>query len=822
MSKAYLAHSSKNKCFIEPIANKLGPQRCVYDKLTFEEGMITVEEIAKALNQTDIFVLFISSDALESEWVKTELSKALNLKLEGFIKKIYPIIIDPEVTQFDKRIPLWLREGYNLQYCGKTSAAINKIDQKLRETKINFDPTAKERSNLFIGRNDLVGVFERRYGLFDSEPLACLNAGGIRGLGRRSFCLHCIKKVNIVGPAYIPPSISLSRSDSIEDFILKVYDLHFSSGYDLADLMKKTIEEKIAISLKLIKDLMDAKQVLLIIDEGCIVVAERTIAPWFKQILSKINQFTFLLVSYFRPLLHKNYDIKNLSSIDIPELSLSERLSLLKIYSDMEGLKLSATDINYFRDILHGYPEQIFFTVMLIKDFGLDGVKDKEKINMIVEYNSERSAILVNRYEKNEKALDFLCLLARFDIIKYSLVFEIVGEDADHKNLLEEFLACGLCDLVGANREYIKLNDTLRDYISRNRFQLPQGYADKLAKHLNDFLGSYNPENEDVASFFYKVREALITGKEIKDESFLIPSHYLNAIEELYHKKNNEDVISLSDRVLDNEKYLDDNIKKEIRMFLCLSLAKKQDQRFFSEVDKVTGAQHEFLLGFYYRHKGLGTLAIKHYRNALQKYTGYRSAKRELVWALNFVEDYEGALDLAKENYEMEKDNPFHIDAYFQALIKREPKNKEQLVKFDELISGMDRLKTDQAEQFRYNMKAQYEAFINDNKVRALSIIDDGLKIIENKLYLKMTKFDIYEKFVDMPGMAAVVKELDEEINNKSPFYIQLVRRKITLFAFQKDEQRARDLLGANQARMPEEVNRKLSDKIEKIFTQFK
>jgi hypothetical protein len=74
MNKIFLSHSSNDKkSFVSSVATKFGPDRCLYDEYTFRPGMKNLEEIYKAIDATDIFVLFISESSLESEWVKKEI-----------------------------------------------------------------------------------------------------------------------------------------------------------------------------------------------------------------------------------------------------------------------------------------------------------------------------------------------------------------------------------------------------------------------------------------------------------------------------------------------------------------------------------------------------------------------------------------------------------------------------------------------------------------------------------------------------------------------------------------------------------------------------
>ena len=76
MGKAFLSHSSRDKILVEAVARKLGEKYCICDTFSFECGQKTFDEIIKGLDDTDLFVLFLSDNSLNSEWVKKELSIA--------------------------------------------------------------------------------------------------------------------------------------------------------------------------------------------------------------------------------------------------------------------------------------------------------------------------------------------------------------------------------------------------------------------------------------------------------------------------------------------------------------------------------------------------------------------------------------------------------------------------------------------------------------------------------------------------------------------------------------------------------------------------
>ena len=64
--KVFLSHSSKQKSYVEQVANILGKENIIYDSWTFEEGNKSLEEIYKGIEKSGIFTFFISKDSLNS------------------------------------------------------------------------------------------------------------------------------------------------------------------------------------------------------------------------------------------------------------------------------------------------------------------------------------------------------------------------------------------------------------------------------------------------------------------------------------------------------------------------------------------------------------------------------------------------------------------------------------------------------------------------------------------------------------------------------------------------------------------------------------
>lgn len=387
MIRCFLSHSSKDKgSYVEIVAQKVGIANCVYDEYTFEEGMRPLDEILKGLDQSELFVIFISESALQSEWVKFEITNAKQMLDSNKIERIFPLVIDESIHYSDHRIPQWMKDEYNLKYVSRPVVAARRIRQRLREISWKKYPDLKMKSQVFVGRNSLINQFEERIDDFDLEKPSCIIASGVYSIGRRSLLEHCLVKTNLFGDSYRPPYIYLNSQESIEDLIIKTYDLGFSKEQDFSNFMSTTVKDKTKIAINLTDDIHKSKEVVFIIDNGCIVTFEREICDWFIEIIDALSSselLTFCVVSRFRPNLKQVRHLKNFFCIGVSELSFKERKGLLKRYSIIEGLDLSKNDLNYFSGLLSGYPEQTFFVVNQIKDEGLADTKKNTHLEPI-------------------------------------------------------------------------------------------------------------------------------------------------------------------------------------------------------------------------------------------------------------------------------------------------------------------------------------------------------------------------------------------------------------------------------------------------------
>lgn len=776
MQRVFLSHSSKDKeSYVRIVSNRLvkniGEENVILDEISFQPAMRTIEEIEENLNDTDLFVLFISENSIESEWVQQEIMRAKELWDEKKLSQIFPIIISENITYDNSMIPEWMRENYNLQYIKRPTKAAQIIEQQMIELSFVKHPRLKERNEIFVGRNELIGSFEERMDDFEKNKPVCMVASGIKSIGRKTLLKRCIFKCNIKKSTYPFPEIALNYDESIEDFILKIYDLGYEDDMNLDGLMTMPMEDKIKIATNFLQTIQKMSEILFIEDKGSIISQEGEVARWFAKVIESENindKFCICVVSRYR-LRFFAEDISYIARdrifpMEVGELTKKERDGLLNRYLSFEGIELDLDDLRLISGLLTGFPEQVFFAVELIKTKGIQYLRDHTY--EIVDYSNKKASLLIKEIEADEKKLSMLTLLSAFDYVSLKLISEIVSDDDSYLEYIDEFFAKSICEYVGVLKEYIRVNETVKDYVTRNNYEINPIHKANMDKNLKVFLNSVSMNEYDVPEYLFSLKEALIKGEKI-DEKYIVPSLYLKTMTELYNNRKNKEVIEFADKALENEEYIDERIAFEIRYLLCSALAKLKNNRFKEEVCKIKGANFYFLYGFYYRQIGRFDKALEMLDKSMEERSNFSKAKREMVQVYIGMQEFQTAKDLAKENYLNYRDNPYHIQAYFSCLIKSEKTNENRDI-LKELISELEKINTDVAKEMTLRCKAQYGAFCDNNKEMALSMINQAIDLNPNIQYARIVKFDICEKFGMLDEMKHILAFFEQpDFKNK-------------------------------------------------------
>ncbi len=750
MNRAFLSHSSRQKDLVRQVANNLGKGSCVFDDFEFEAGMPIFDEIVKGIGESNIFVFFISDDSLNSGWVQQEITELKNLIDNGLGIQFLPILVDKSLSiTSDKRIPSWITK-YLLKPITDHFLITKKIKQRLREVVMGKNPLFKAKESLFVGRQDILDQFETKLYSISEIKAKSIVVSGIEGIGRRTFLKKALKWDGRFNDYYEPIYITLDTKDSIEDFILKLQDTEGEMTKSLLEqLTSIDFEQKVHAAKELLMKVKGNNEYVFIIDSGCIIKPSKQVAAWFLEIIDDRefdNVFTVCVATRFRPsneMLRRN---SNLIHFHLGYLSEKDTEKLFVKYCSLLKLDLKEEHGIEILSLLNGIPSQVHYAVELINEYGIvEAIKLKRDI---LDFGETQVFYIVEAIKsKGTFAFELLVLISNFEFVSYDFVYSIVGEREEVGELLEDYYISGVFDLIGANKEYIKVHYPIADYLTRSKATINSKYKKKLKENIKLFVQQESTVNDyqDISELLHNIKGAIIEGYNIPDK-YYIPSFVLKTIVDLYYLEHYTNVISLIDKVLENAKKLDKDLIREFIYWLCLSLARQSNPRFELEVESIEGADYFYLNGFYYRIRKQLDKAESFLKNALSRNAGFQRAKRELVNVLLLKSNFIEAFEMAKANYEKQKLNAFHIQAYFLCIIKKKYLSGEDKKVLQELSKNIARSYDFKAKEISSVMQGEYEYYVNNNIAVAIEILRECIKKNKHKHYPKKALEDIYRK----------------------------------------------------------------------------
>lgn len=760
---------------------------------------------------------FLSDSALNSDWVIKEVSEAKIRLDSNKMKKIFPIIIDDKITYQDVRIPSWLKENYNLKPIKRASVAARRIHNKLREISWTKHPELKIRQDFFVGRLSELDVFEERIHDFSKSKPTVIICSGFNGVGRRSLIHRGLLKTNISYTNHKPSSIFLDRNVSIEDFILKLNDFGLIDFEDaLTSLSDKSIDDKIKIIHEIMNAAYESKEIIYFIDDGCLVNYKRELNGWFLKAIDTYHDSKypiFCIASKYKVSYAARPRNDFFFFLEINELSSVERKRFFSQLSDLYQFDLTQEQFNDLCQLLSGLPDQVTFAADMLREDNQTSFNDKLRI--LADYNSEKAAVLLNKYDEKESTLNFIRMLSKFEVISLEFIFTIVDEKV-YFPILEELASEHIVELIGLDGGIVRLNDIVRDYISRNRFSFDQKITDKISNLVKETVERDDLFELDSSEFIFTIKEALKSGTKI-DDRYLIPSHYLRCMKDLYYNRGNlKRIIELADLILEKKSNIDESALQDIRYYLCLALAKTKDSRLLKEVQHIKGDEHNFLLGFYYRLQG-------RYKDSLEKFnlivnSRYVAArcKREIVQVYVQMEEYDKALGYAKKNYDDNRGNQFHTQAYFNCLINSNEATKNRIL-LNDLINNLRNIASEQSIEMAEIADALFEAKINDDEITAFDKIKDCINRYPDNHYPVLACCDISLKFNNSKEFNDSLDELLRISENNQISQRSLNKYKALSAAFRGDEYEALSLIKADIQRYPEESRLRISRQISEL-----
>ena len=683
MIKAFISHSSAQKTFADEIARILGFDNCFIDNSTFENGMKTIDEIYKAIGCSAIFVFLISKEALASDWVKEELSNVRDYVDDGKITFL-PFIIDERINHDEASIKPWIRKDYNLQTYSNPILVARKIKEEIREISWKMYRDLRKKDSLFQGRDEELALLKRKYYDGNMSARRCLIISGFPPeIGRRKLITEYVKRElsPTKSSAYEPILIDLNENSSIEDLIFQLNDIVLCYSRDeILVISSQKKDEKVKVAVRLFCLIEQMKEVVIIRDNGVCVLSDGRLSYWFSDILHNPDlphrMCLFVAASYFVSQRTENIE-SSLISLRINPLKKDAIKVLFFAYADIKNISIPSGADSLIEKI-PGLPSYIFRSADLMGMYG-NTHKVVAEIDRMLKDEEKGYVPIINKLKEDEDVFQVLVLMHNFEFISHDIIEQVLARIGKSDNIykyLEKLYSFGLFETIGGNNQYLRLNSVVSDYIRRNKIGLNVDFRNSLQQVLKEYVVSDDSAYEDLSGYLMGIQTAIKEDIKHIDKKYLIPSFTLKVIIDEYGNKQYEKVVALSERFLEDSINYYDEIVRSIRYWLCMALCRLRSDKFYNVIDKFNGYSKSFLLGFYHRCKGEYNPALGYYQAALDQSKANKDAnyvakaKHEIVVVKLKLDDYEGALSQAKDNYSKQKTNRYHVEAYFKCIAR--------------------------------------------------------------------------------------------------------------------------------------------------------
>lgn len=726
--KFFISHSSqRKKDYVEPLRVALGEDMVVVDKFVFESGEQIRDEIERYISECRYFVYLISKEAFESKWIEDELRFVRDLIDEGKVL-FYPVVIDADIDISDSRIKPWIKKSYITDGYPRPEVLARLLLKKYRKDQIASNCQLREINNLFLGRD--IEMADLKNQMIDmrtsSDPMQpnTLIISGVPHLGRNRLLREFLAKEVKSGVNWTEfLQVSLASSD---DGWMLAQELNEKVGvYSRQEISEKPSEPDIIAKLKkLILTLEKGKEYFIIEDDGAIVRRDGRLVDWFVELASlpELSRgLHFHLVSRYSPRQEMFGTFQSVICKRIHEIPSDSLTRLFKEYARIKEVDLGETQAQNYADRVKGHPSPVY---KVVDRLGKGGARAAEKaLRDSMAAIDKDFKYVEDEVSKEKGAIDVLNILARVVFISEDNIKEIVGEDVSgHLGLFDSF---GLLSYSGPDNQNISLNSGLSDYLRRKSSGSVVEAQNKLRAFALRQLSNRNPELVDLSGYLAGIEQQISESPDSIPASALVPSMVLKAMIEAYYRGNNAAVVSMADQLIGGyNKGLYHDMERSIHYWLCSALARMADKRFPSEIEyfdeqgRNSSYSYNFLMGFYHRHRGR---MENHYHKAkeyyMKAYAIAQSRRTESsiakllheIWLVkNYLKEND-AIRFAKECYETDPKNSFHIEAYFTSLVRSNNPDRETLNK---LIEEMDASHDSHRRVITATMKVEYKYFL--------------------------------------------------------------------------------------------------------------
>lgn len=762
--KAFLSHSSTDKDFVSKVVEKLGSTEIEYDEKTFE-FTLNVQAIRAAMSRSDLFVLFLSQNSIESFYVKEEQRAALEGRGKGVIKHV--MIFSLDNTAYSQ-LPEWMREINVVRRLSSPKACARRI----QATLISLDAQSRRDADLYLGRDEDERLLRKALSAPAATTPIAIHAVGHQGIGRTTFLRRTL---GALYPRYYQAFVSASfgKYDGIEEFYRTLYDIHVSSPLSVTiaafdAFANREYSEKIHLIVEMIIEMASDGEFLCIVDDGGVYDDSGDYQDFLKSVIKELEHFTRPVLAFVQtrmmPLFRREAYPRSFH-IYLRPLDQDSVVELLSFGLKELDIDFSNEQVKQIASHLDGHPYNVRFAIRYIEAYGIDSLLYDP--SELIEWKRRRAEDFLDRLEFNQRQSDIMALLAEYRYLATDMIIDVLGDASDEtaKDLrrLEEFCC------IERRDGYFHISAPIKEAIRRDsRFERSDDWKQGIGRSICDSISEY--EDDDFVSVPILESATLAAAKGAQAPAFLsrliLPSHLLRIARDFYDRGRRRECIEFCARAYEMRSRLPVEGQVEVLRLWGLSAIRLNDgdayNRVLDELEKYAARSarrvFHFLRGFNYRQIGNWDEAEAEFLDAWRLAKNNQSINRELASVYCKLQRYNEAETHARAAYQVAPTNPFVLDIVAETLLGKAavglPVDRDEIAK---ILAELKVYGDAPGSSFFLIREAQKRA--KDGNLRgALEAVDRGIERTPTLIAARFIRADVCLK---MGNVTAAEKELE-------------------------------------------------------------
>lgn len=664
--KAFFSYSHADSEVVHSVAARVGRPNVNIDVKSFAAGDDLVQAMERAVQESSLFVLFVSRSALDSTWVLFETSEARYYQAANRIRKTLVVILDPRISAKD--LPEWLTRAKFI-----TTRAVGPIARVVRE--LIDDLTQDEQHQLFVGR--AVEAAELQSALVPPDGLGeapLVIVKGLPGIGRRTLLQRVAHNSMALSRVV---TVRVEAGDTVNSVAAKIADLFEplatpeqarSTTLEIMSLDEGAALERTVADLRVGQTL---GELAVLYDDGGFLDNDGQLVPAISSVLTRLCRETELMavaVTNRNPVLRGTV-LNEVPVVPVGQLSKPEVRQLLALMARAAHVSLAPGDLATLVDQVRGYPPNADALVKLVARYGVGLAQGSASLD--AQYIPRPLHRYLRDLQLAPTERRILSILARNSPLPLTILAEFAPDRDDAERALVTLIDASLV-VPQPGTSWYGAADPIIGYIDR---EYPPCTIDdfmRLAGLLDEFLQRTTDDGPylDLSRLLY--RSLVRSGGDTENARALaLHSDWLKLAKQFYYDRDFERSLEYSRLVLQSTPGQEEARDFAVRALVRLAEFREAEEEIQSIRLAGRTREADYLQGFLERHRGDHQAAILYYTRALKAGRGGLAIYRDLAECHFQLGDITEAEKYIEQAQSRQHDNPYVVNLKTQIACAR-------------------------------------------------------------------------------------------------------------------------------------------------------